>query len=53
MLGEIEWLYSRIVDRCPAMPTSEMGQNQKSSIRANVFRFAPDSGHCGMQLGRP
>ena len=23
--GEIEWLYSRIVVRCPAMPTSEMG----------------------------
>jgi hypothetical protein len=28
MLGEIEWLYSRIVDRCPAMPTSEMGQTE-------------------------
>ena len=26
MLGEIQWLYSTIVDRCPAMPTSEMGQ---------------------------
>ena len=28
MLGEIERLYSRIVDRCPAMPTSEMGQKR-------------------------
>ena len=25
-LGEIEWLYSRIVGRCPAMPMSETGQ---------------------------
>jgi hypothetical protein len=29
MLGEIEWLYSRIVDRCPAMPTSEMGHSRR------------------------
>jgi hypothetical protein len=29
MLGLIEWLYSRIVDRCPAMPPSEMGHLQK------------------------
>jgi hypothetical protein len=28
MLGEIEWLYSRIVDRCPVMPTSEMGHSR-------------------------
>jgi hypothetical protein len=29
MLGEIQWLYSTIVDRCPAMPTSEMGQSRR------------------------
>ena len=28
-LGEIEWLYSRIVGRCPAMPMSEMGQKRR------------------------
>ncbi len=27
----------------------EMGHNRKSSMRANVFRFALESGHCGMQ----
>ena len=44
-LGEIEWLYSRIVGRCPAMPMSEVGQTRKSSLRAYVFRFAPESRH--------
>ena len=29
-LGEIERSYSTIVGRCPAMPTSEWGQTQKS-----------------------
>jgi len=45
MLGEIECGYSRIVSRCPAMPKSEMGQKLKSSMRANVFRFAFESRH--------
>src|ERR1700730_16867110 len=25
------------------------GQTEKNSLRANVFRVAPDSGHCSMQ----
>ena len=33
--------------------TSEMGQNRKSSMRANVFRFAPESGHRAMQSACP
>ncbi len=45
MLGEIEWLYSRIVGRCLAMAMSETGQNAKYSERADNFRFAPISGH--------
>src|SRR5258705_8210169 len=48
-LGEIEYLHSRIVGRCPAMLMSETGQNRKSSMRAYVFRFPPESGHCAMQ----
>src|SRR5258705_13133235 len=28
--GKLNWLYSRIVGRCPAMPMSELGQTQKS-----------------------
>src|SRR5467141_2649446 len=28
---------------------SAPGPNRKSSMRANVFRFAPDSGHCSMR----
>jgi hypothetical protein len=31
-LGEIEYLHSRIVGRCPAMLMSETGQNRKSSL---------------------
>jgi hypothetical protein len=30
-------------------PTSEMGQTEKNSVRANVFRVTPESGHCSMQ----
>jgi hypothetical protein len=30
-LGEIVWLYSRIVGRCPAMLLSETGQSRPSS----------------------
>src|SRR5260370_891120 len=26
-----------------------MGQTEKNSVRANVFRFAPKLGHCSMQ----
>src|SRR5712671_1069138 len=29
------------------------GQNRKSSMRAHVFRFAPDSGHCAVQSACP
>ena len=28
-------------------------QNRKSSMRANVFRFAPESGHCATQSACP
>ena len=30
-----------------------IGQNRKSSMRANVFRFAPESGHRAMQSACP
>src|SRR2546427_10819262 len=30
-----------------------LGQNRKSSMRANVFRFAPESGHPAMQSACP
>jgi hypothetical protein len=26
------------------------GQTEKNSLRANVFRVTPESGHCSMQL---
>src|SRR5258707_187493 len=32
---------------------SPLGQSQKSSIRAHVFRFAPESGHCDTRSARP
>jgi hypothetical protein len=32
---------------------SELGQNRKSSMRAHVFRFAPESGHRAMQSACP
>ena len=32
---------------------SESGQNRKSSMRANVFRYAPESGHRAMQSACP
>jgi len=32
---------------------SASGQNRKSSMRANVFRFAPESGHRAMQSACP
>src|ERR1700730_16108620 len=28
---------------------SQLGQTEKNSLRANVLRVAPDSGHCSMQ----
>ena len=28
---------------------SEVGQTEKNSLRANVFRVTPESGHCSMQ----
>jgi hypothetical protein len=30
-----------------------MGQNQKSSTRANVFRFGPESGHLATEPAYP
>src|SRR6266566_351023 len=30
-------------------PMSEMGQTEKNSMRANVFRFDPESGPCPIQ----
>jgi hypothetical protein len=45
MLGEIEWLYSRIVDRCPAMPTSEMGSFASLSPCSPHVWFAVNLGH--------
>ena len=44
-IGEIELLYGRIVGRCSAMPMSETGQTEKTSVRANVFRVTSDNGH--------
>jgi hypothetical protein len=32
---------------------SDVGQNRKSSMRAHVFRFAPESGHRAMQSACP
>jgi hypothetical protein len=32
---------------------SALGQDRKSSMRANVFRFAPKNGHCPMQSACP
>jgi hypothetical protein len=32
---------------------SAWGQNRKSSMRANDFRFAPKSGHCATQSACP
>src|SRR5258708_38768593 len=34
-------------------PMSETGPNRKSSMRANVFRFAPESGHCATESACP
>jgi hypothetical protein len=28
---------------------SHVGQTEKNSLRANVFRVTPESGHCSMQ----
>src|SRR5260221_448794 len=52
-LGKLNWLYSSIVGRCPAMPMSEMGQKAKYSRRADVFRFAPKTRHRSMQSACP
>src|SRR6267154_4978368 len=30
-----------------------LGQNRKSSMRAHVFCFAPESGHCGTESASP
>jgi hypothetical protein len=32
---------------------SQIGQNRKSSMRANVFRFARESGHCAIRSACP
>jgi len=29
---------------------TESGQTEKNSVRANVFRVTPESGHCSMHL---
>src|SRR5258706_10080338 len=34
-------------------PMSEMGQKAKYSLRADVFCFAPESGHCGTESACP
>ena len=40
--------------RSPLKPTtSAIGQNRKSSMRAHVFCFAPESGHCGTESASP
>src|SRR5712671_5320508 len=31
------------------MSMSPLGQTEKNSLRANVFRVTPESGHCSMQ----
>src|SRR5580692_7913655 len=37
----------------PALSESAVGQNRKSSMRAYVFRYAPESGHRAMQSAGP
>src|SRR5258708_8320649 len=49
-LGEIECSYSRTVGRCPADTMVALGQNAKCSLRADVFRFAPELGPCSKPL---
>ena len=45
-LGEIEWLYSTIVGRCPAMPKSEMGHSLQGrpSGKSSHVRCDAESG---------
>jgi hypothetical protein len=38
---------------CRSFANVSVGQNRKSSMRANVFRFAPESGHRAMQSACP
>jgi hypothetical protein len=33
----------------PAWATTAVGQTEKNSVRANVFRVTPESGHCSIQ----
>jgi hypothetical protein len=35
--------------KCGARHKKVMGQTRKNSVRAYVFRFAPELGHCSMQ----
>jgi len=49
-LGEIECSYSRTVGRCSADTMVALGQNAKCSLRADVFRFAPELGPCSKPL---
>ena len=44
MLGEVQWLYSTIADRCPAMPTSEMDLSPVWPDHGD-FRPTPVNGH--------
>jgi len=41
MLGEIEWLYSRIVGRCLAMAMSETVQTRKSGDAITTSALTP------------
>ena len=36
--------------KCGASRKTAMGQTQKNSVRAYVFRFALELGHCSKQL---
>src|SRR6266849_536371 len=49
-LGRCRSLLKRDVWR---EPTAEMGQTEKNSVRAYVFRFAPKSGHCATESACP
>jgi uncharacterized protein YbjT (DUF2867 family) len=49
-LGEIECSYSTIVGRCPAMPTSEMGQGPKVSAGANLVWSGRIEARSGLRM---
>jgi hypothetical protein len=53
MLGEIEWLYSRIVDRCPAMPTSDLGHSRRFRAAAEESGLPPIADITSAAFGAP